>query len=1305
MYGTGDCLQLVGLLNQVLARKDCLDAHLNNDDSNNDSESGSGSDLDDEDLDGPGSERPVPEVGCELMPKTTDVWMITVVGDEDGGNAQSCEAVATMLGSMSSEMMQFPGHIDTFAVTCVADTTSVGTLSGRQECADIAGGLNELVDHQLNNTLHNCEKTSPSTTQTSTASSTGSSSESSSATTSMSSTASSSESSTPSTSASSTASSTATATESSTASSTMTTSGSTTQTSSASSTLPTTASSSISTSQSSTMVTSQSSSASTTMSTSATISATSTASSTASSTITSNFFGRLRCSPHGILEVAGGAIVCDEQVEVLNELLANPSCQRHFITTSPQRGDAGSGSGDDFGIDDSGNDVEFVPYRLRCVRLPDRTDTYAIEVEPDQDSTTEPPCSVFEVTSYTCNVVAAGLESMVHEATQFPGDVHDIGCLFGVFAVNAHQCDAAANSLNYMISELGAGGFQGCEITSPTTTVTSTASSTGTTTASSTFTTTASSTPSTAERVFVSLTIGADKPLGQLTPREESLLEDLFFAMFLLGGIVKRDIAIFTMADVGTYTSDYDATFNADNQASTGMPTEPPSNPPSDVPTAMPSIEDINPPTIVSYSVDMSVGTVLLDFSESVDVSSLDPAQFYLQYGKVLSMFSTDFTSLAGAVVSSTTQGKFVTLTMSAETFLTITSKPGLASSKDTTWLSVKRGAVRDLATNSIVEIAANDAMQGTTYQAAPSRFVRQDITVFPIKGTAQLQSGVTPKAAAALADAVAQGVREAGGVDAMAAKMLPGLQFQNDVTVTVIVTGRIPPTAAPSSSPSFTTERTTVAEMFAVQSTRSDGSDAYKLSTTEVVLITLVVANLVALAALGGYLIRRNQVGRKVTPASDALVLSSNKGTAGIPVLVRSDRQSFTVPRDNTFPGGGQGGSSMRATRPTKSALSTAMTRAVKSSESVPPKYDLHDLNGKPEWRTFGAVEKTTRKLSGMDPFMSPKPLGRRGPFPDPFHDGNVSDASDVTTDSGESRDTEHGITDLHLPKLLKTANDSDAASADSQLTSGAPRTEVTDDHQHVTGASTTIRGKSNDDTATKYNSASKSNNSAESNSNSFKLSASVAEPGREIGRALRPSVPAGNHGPSPALPPASKVGPQSRTQSEVILPSDTESKSSDSSDSAETNFKFSRPHLQARRNRGLSNRVTPPPAAGLPRPPAPAGRNTFSQGAPALTGRIPPDQRKQSPANFESARRPSGEFALPTEPRPAGGLSVPPLKSPRLTGGQRGPIIPPSSRSNIPRPARPTVAPGTRQPVNRVQQIGRNIAMNRPGLDKAQH
>ena len=77
-----------------------------------------------------------------------------------------------------------------------------------------------------------------------------------------------------------------------------------------------------------------------------------------------------------------------------------------------------------------------------------------------------------------CTAIAAALN---HAATEFNGPAGaqvDIKCGFKDVLYVAEGCDAVASTLNSMAEAFAQGGFQGCVVTSPTTTITSTPTST-----------------------------------------------------------------------------------------------------------------------------------------------------------------------------------------------------------------------------------------------------------------------------------------------------------------------------------------------------------------------------------------------------------------------------------------------------------------------------------------------------------------------------------------------------------------------------------------------------------------------------------------------------------------------------------------------------------------------------------------------------------------------------------------------------------------------------------------------------------
>ena len=91
-----------------------------------------------------------------------------------------------------------------------------------------------------------------------------------------------------------------------------------------------------------------------------------------------------------------------------------------------------------------------------------------------------------------------------------PNNKEDVGCaFFSTFLFDQTSC-SAAETINDMIENFETGGFQDCELTTPTTSPSTTASSTGTTSVTFTGTTTAtftgSTTPTTTQTTTTSIT-------------------------------------------------------------------------------------------------------------------------------------------------------------------------------------------------------------------------------------------------------------------------------------------------------------------------------------------------------------------------------------------------------------------------------------------------------------------------------------------------------------------------------------------------------------------------------------------------------------------------------------------------------------------------------------------------------------------------------------------------------------------------------------------------------------------------------
>lgn len=111
---------------------------------------------------------------------------------------------------------------------------------------------------------------------------------------------------------------------------------------------------------------------------------------------------------------------------------------------------------------------------------------------------------------------------------------------------------------------------------------------------------------------------------------------------------------------------------------------------------------DITRPTLLSYSLDMNMGTVDLTFSETVNVSSLVPSAIVLQGDRTL----LNSLAIAGSTTASQ-DNPVVRLVLSFDDLNSLKLNRLLATSHNNTFLSLSTSAVSDMAGNPVVEVTS----------------------------------------------------------------------------------------------------------------------------------------------------------------------------------------------------------------------------------------------------------------------------------------------------------------------------------------------------------------------------------------------------------------------------------------------------------------------------------------------------------------------------------------------------------------------------------------------------------------------
>lgn len=120
--------------------------------------------------------------------------------------------------------------------------------------------------------------------------------------------------------------------------------------------------------------------------------------------------------------------------------------------------------------------------------------------------------------------------------------------------------------------------------------------------------------------------------------------------------------------------------------------------------------EDTTPPEVSSFVLDLNTGQLHLTFSETINISSLDPTQLTLQSMQI-ALPTTDSLTLAGGVILTPYHNTTATIELLKEDLDTIKGILPLAMNGFSTFLSVTGDTVSDMSGNRLVSIIASGAM------------------------------------------------------------------------------------------------------------------------------------------------------------------------------------------------------------------------------------------------------------------------------------------------------------------------------------------------------------------------------------------------------------------------------------------------------------------------------------------------------------------------------------------------------------------------------------------------------------------
>ena len=111
--------------------------------------------------------------------------------------------------------------------------------------------------------------------------------------------------------------------------------------------------------------------------------------------------------------------------------------------------------------------------------------------------------------------------------------------------------------------------------------------------------------------------------------------------------------------------------------------------------------EDTTPPTLSNFDLNMNLSTLILTFSEGVDISTLQVGNITLYSSANISAADASYT-LTGGSISQSADGRVVTIELTAADMNTIKSNVMLGTSQSDTFLSITDALVQDLGGNFI---------------------------------------------------------------------------------------------------------------------------------------------------------------------------------------------------------------------------------------------------------------------------------------------------------------------------------------------------------------------------------------------------------------------------------------------------------------------------------------------------------------------------------------------------------------------------------------------------------------------------
>ncbi|XP_062518522.1 uncharacterized protein LOC134193700 [Corticium candelabrum] len=122
-------------------------------------------------------------------------------------------------------------------------------------------------------------------------------------------------------------------------------------------------------------------------------------------------------------------------------------------------------------------------------------------------------------------------------------------------------------------------------------------------------------------------------------------------------------------------------------------------------------VQDTTEPRLVSFDLDMDRGLVTLSFSDTVNTTTFVPQWITLHGNNSGTSLNASF-SITGGNVERSEDGTAILLFFSVEDLNEVKRNTRIATSSDTSYLSIRNATIQDLARNDLIGISASDVIQ-----------------------------------------------------------------------------------------------------------------------------------------------------------------------------------------------------------------------------------------------------------------------------------------------------------------------------------------------------------------------------------------------------------------------------------------------------------------------------------------------------------------------------------------------------------------------------------------------------------------